>query len=917
MKRKEIKKVISVLVLTTFLASNAYAHGVCTHMGTDITTQQTLQKVNEINAEWVRDEAQWQGMSRNEDGTYDVGTKANWVTAAKNNGKKVLLLLAYGNTSYSTNVMDLPKKDTQYFTEWISYVRSVVTATKGKVDAFEVWNEPDNAVFNTNGATAQDYYNLLKVTYDVIQEVYSGESTVPVVLGGSTLDTSWKTNTFLRDFLALNPDTGVTKCMDAIAIHAYAYARTTDKNTPEKSFKELLDKSDGEGGYQYEFDLADYNGDVWLTETGWFDGSAANAVSSELQAAYLIRTNVIFDNYLKSIGKNGEYFWYDMINDGDSQANQEYNFGLVKSDYSPKPAYYSAKIFNKLTNGKTFKSLTTSSDANTALYEGEDGSKTYVIWSSAASPTATKRPSVSLSGDIITKYDYQGESNVISAGNIQVPVNGYPTLIECKNHSTSITSINYDADKNLISIEGKSTLQNVNIDVVSASQTVKTVAAKVSNGSFATFFTPGIAGEITVYAGKGTASVYGEETITVSPRSVSPEFIGTPTLSYNVSTKTATLSGTVANPIPNQKITVLATAKDADLSAITKDKIVYSGETSVAVDGAFTLNFAVPRDGNMYNIYIGGNNITKQNAGEAGAAFNINFTNASYDADKNIITVSGSAAGFDNLTLEIIKDNNVIKTENLKVYSDGSFNKFVTASEDGQYSVRVGKTELNALGIDEDYKKDVVVSKTAPQTPVSTMNNDAVVSVLDNAVTVNGTVSTAVEGEKATIIVVPSATDLSNLTAKNIAYIGQTTLSEGAYSYSFNMPENAEGQYKVLLQCEYSQETINKALNNGNASAFANVCDFTINGTDTITVHADINNVNAVQNGATIAIAQYDANGALLDIKCKAVTVDANTVVACGYEHTVEKVSGAAKVYAFVWDSLTGLRPLFGRINLE
>lgn len=103
---------------------------------------------------------------------------------------------------------------------------------------------------------------------------------------------------------------------------------------------------------------------VWVTEIGW---NSTTNLDIE-QAAYLARTYLLSRRHYMSPG----VFWYDFQNDGDTPDNIEHNFGLLRSDFSPKPSYQAAAVVASLLKNYTFQE-TLLDGVNKVLAFGQDG----------------------------------------------------------------------------------------------------------------------------------------------------------------------------------------------------------------------------------------------------------------------------------------------------------------------------------------------------------------------------------------------------------------------------------------------------------------------------------------------------------------------------------------------------------------
>jgi hypothetical protein len=86
----------------------------------------------------------------------------------------------------------------------------------------------------------------------------------------------------------------------------------------------------------------DGNHAVIVTETGYHTAIASNtdhpAVSEAAMARYVPR--LLLDNFAAGIARS---YLYELIDEGTSLANREQNFGLLRHDGSPKPAYTALK----------------------------------------------------------------------------------------------------------------------------------------------------------------------------------------------------------------------------------------------------------------------------------------------------------------------------------------------------------------------------------------------------------------------------------------------------------------------------------------------------------------------------------------------------------------------------------------------
>ncbi len=389
--------------------------GACTHMAQGRNQEQTCAAAVNANLPIVRDEVHWWTVEPVK-GQLSLPERASWTETAAENGIKSLVVLSFGNPIYdfgqaSQAELDaggfrdcvMPVRDgnpettadDEYFDAYIRYVDFVSKSLAGKVEAYEIWNEPDIKGFNTRDAAGSDYAELLKAAYTAIKQ----NDPDVTVLGGSIA--------YRTDFLDTMMKSGAGSYMDGLSVHYYL-----GKNAPEKRARERLD--------EYRDVLVKYGYDkmpVWLTETGW-----ANSNVDELtQAQYIVRNAVFYDEFLLDYGIEGQYFNYELQNSSitsDILGGEEYenSLGLYRNDFTPKTAAGAVKTFNTLTAGKklTFLEQTRyglfyQKSAYVATYS-QSGKTVYAVWAESEFDLDIALPDAQ-----ITVYDMQGniiEDNV-------------------------------------------------------------------------------------------------------------------------------------------------------------------------------------------------------------------------------------------------------------------------------------------------------------------------------------------------------------------------------------------------------------------------------------------------------------------------------------------------------------------------
>ncbi len=403
---------IIVFVTCFCVTVNAEGIGACVHTSHGNDINKNIEAAKDTSLTYIRDELLWTDVEK-EKGKLSLPFNHEWVDKANEQGIKPLVILAFGNPLYeagkvtqeeidagAATVCAIPVRDgkaettadDEYFDAYINYVDFISKEMKGKVAAYEIWNEPDIKYFNAKDATAKEYVELLKTAYNTIK----GNDPDALVLGGAlAFDGS-----FLDEMMAA----GAGEYMDVFSFHYYL-----GKDAPEGNARERLDeKSDILSKYGYD------RMPIWVTETGW----ATSDVDEQTQANYIIRNAVLYEGFLLEKDIKGQYISYE-LHDSNVQGEQlggsnfESSLGLVKNDYSPKLAAKAVNTYNKLTADKQISRFIEhklgfifGKSTYAAEFTGENGKRVWVVWSEddksiKVNLPATETKIYSFNGEII------------------------------------------------------------------------------------------------------------------------------------------------------------------------------------------------------------------------------------------------------------------------------------------------------------------------------------------------------------------------------------------------------------------------------------------------------------------------------------------------------------------------------------
>ena len=318
------------------------------------------------NVSWSREEFRWD-MVNPAPGRWDWGFTDEMVAKASERDINILGLLVYsvGWASPAAGVgsnqpaFTMPANLDTYHT----YVQTVVSRYRGRVKAWEVWNEPNHGAFWRPQPDAAEYARLLQTAASAIR---TADPNAKVVLGGiAGADTA-----FLEQVVAI----AGWNSFDIVAAHPYVAPRS-----PERGYL-----ADGELARLEAF--VDRHGggkSIWLTEIGWPSSRPGRwgVGDPAVQANYLVRGMV----QAAASPRVERVFWYNWRNDGTDPNNDEDNYGLVANDWrTPKPAATAFRTLSgQLDGARKGRPLDLAAGTRTVINDF-DGDQPWHIWGDAA-----------------------------------------------------------------------------------------------------------------------------------------------------------------------------------------------------------------------------------------------------------------------------------------------------------------------------------------------------------------------------------------------------------------------------------------------------------------------------------------------------------------------------------------------------
>jgi glycosyl hydrolase family 39 (putative alpha-L-iduronidase) len=197
---------------------------------------------------------------------------------------------------------------------------------KGKVEAYEIWNEENLPRFWSTGPDPARYVELLKAAHAAIKQ---SDPAAKVVFGGLS------TNDY--EFLERAYDSGAKGHFDVMSVHPYNCDERPEAATRRPDGRMSLGSFSAYREVRDSMLAREDDKPIWFTEFGWSTTTARCGVSEATQAEYLTRAYDLVeqDPYVQVA------LWHNLRNnywDYDGETI-EARYGLLRTDFSPKPAY--------------------------------------------------------------------------------------------------------------------------------------------------------------------------------------------------------------------------------------------------------------------------------------------------------------------------------------------------------------------------------------------------------------------------------------------------------------------------------------------------------------------------------------------------------------------------------------------------
>ncbi|MCL5961951.1 MAG: cellulase family glycosylhydrolase [Chloroflexi bacterium] len=318
-------------------------------------TNRVLGLVKGAGFDWARIPLEWRNVEPTQ-GQFDWADSDNMIDAMyRNRVKPVLTVLRSPPWATSTGDAGFPDDPADYR----DFIYTLAARYKGKVAAYEIWNEENTAGETKGRMDVEKYVQILKAGYEGVK---AADPQAVVVFGALTPTGVMDPKVAIDDVAYLEAtyrvQGGIVKnYFDVLGAHPGSNNNSPDQIWPDNP---------GTGGWSdhrsfYFRRIEDIravmekygDGDkqMWLTEFGWTTKNPdpnfkyGDDITPELQAQYLVRA---FEKGKKDYPWMGVMLLWNLNYSTVVQPTDEkVAWSIINQDFSPRPAYSALKAMPK------------------------------------------------------------------------------------------------------------------------------------------------------------------------------------------------------------------------------------------------------------------------------------------------------------------------------------------------------------------------------------------------------------------------------------------------------------------------------------------------------------------------------------------------------------------------------------------
>jgi hypothetical protein len=316
----------------------------------------TVQATKDAGFGWLTQQVRWDGLQPTPTTKIDWGQLDAATEATSAAGINMLFSVVAAPKWAAAPGSQFPARPDDF----VQFLTQMVTRYKGKVQAYEIWNEENFATEVGPGhINAGSYVELLKASYQAIKAIDPDiivVSGAPTPTGVNDPNIAMDDAAYLQQMYAYQ-DGAVKAYFDVLGAHPEGYANPPEENVgnhtqanfsthPSFFFRRLEDYR------AIMVQAGDGNKKIWATETGYDSNPQApqgyeyaRGLTEQQQADYLTREIKYARANYPWLGVM--FIWNLNFQAVVPQTDEKWGFGVLKSDYTPRPAYTALQRMQK------------------------------------------------------------------------------------------------------------------------------------------------------------------------------------------------------------------------------------------------------------------------------------------------------------------------------------------------------------------------------------------------------------------------------------------------------------------------------------------------------------------------------------------------------------------------------------------